>query len=564
MSFRNRLLITFAAVLIVNTVLLLTITLRVARGAFGAQSRVAVTAALASADAQLASVMGRVRAALARLAEDNAFVSILDGALTGSWPAESHAVVSAADRFRPEECDVLRALAPGGIVLSSSPDREIFGSLDRERAALASIGEVGPDLDLFDIAGVATPVVYALRRLPSGVVLVAGRVLDEKLAAELSRSAGAPTFFGVEGRWISTEDVRSLPLELTAADTTRQGEITVVRARNRSTAMTRKVGNKLTLLVTQDETALARLQGALTRLAIGVGVVTLLLSWLLAFPVARGVTRPIRDLALATDRVAAGNWDEPVEVASGAPEFRKLQDAFNAMLKELMREREALARAERVAAWRDAAQRVAHEIRNALSPLQLTWERLSAAAERDPGEGVAVVRESAESITREFTTLRRIVGEFSELARWPEPVLSEIDVSEQVKATAALYAGDTDRRVTVKTGGPMTIRADAGQVSRAVANLIQNALEATEPGGLVEVGTYEDDGTVVVEVRDDGQGMDDETARRIFTPYFTTRDGGTGLGLSIVERVMEAHGGEVRVITAPGQGTTMSLRFRRG
>jgi nitrogen fixation/metabolism regulation signal transduction histidine kinase len=262
----------------------------------------------------------------------------------------------------------------------------------------------------------------------------------------------------------------------------------------------------------------------------------------------------------AIERVGAGRWEEPVRVRTHARELVKLEEAFNGMIAALGRERAALQRAERAAAWREAAQRVAHEIKNALTPLQIAWERLQAAA-ADATTGDREAREErSRSMAREIATLRRIVGEFSELGRWPEPRFQPVDVSELARAAAALYA-DGGRPIRVRASASAPARADPGQITRAIANLIQNALDATSGGGEVQISTYVNAGRSVLEVRDDGPGMDEKTRAKIFTPYFTTREGGTGLGLSIVERVADAHGVEIEVRTAPGEGATFRLRF---
>ncbi len=563
MSFRNRLLITFAVVLIINTALLLAVTFHLTRSAFRTQSRLTIASALASAEDHLRSTIDRLEDELTLLVESDSFGGLLDDAAAGHTRADRYAVVSAADesRIRSERLDFLRAIGPGGVILSSSPDSESYGGVDREWTALASMGERGPHLCTIDVDESPTRFVALLARRSSGVVVVAGIALDAELAAELSRRAGAPVAIGTASGWVTEKGPSVSAIALASPDTVRADGFIVVHGRERSAAMTRLFDGHVTLVVLQEEKALAGLQAKLTRLAIVVGIVSLLLSGALAFVIARGVSRPVRELARATDRVASGDWNEHVRVASGPAEFRTLATAFNSMLDELRREREALVRTERVAAWRDAARRVAHEIRNTLTPLQLAWERLSASARKDSATAGSALHEGAESVSRELTTLRRIVGEFSELAKWPEPVLADVDIAEQVRTTTELYAGDSRGRVAVSARGSFNIRADAGQISRAVANLIENALEATAQDGLVQVSVTEENGTVIVEVADDGRGMDEATLEQVFTPYFTTRDTGTGLGLSIVDRVVDAHHGTIKVRSARDVGTTVRLSF---
>jgi signal transduction histidine kinase len=541
--------------LALNTVLLVAVTGEQTRRTFTAQAREFAGDALDAADRRFRRTGEEIGAAVAAVGRDRAWIGLLEAAAKGEVRRDSHGVVAAADDRRGAELDVLRAYDSGGVVLSSSPDRERFGARDPEVLALASLPPSGLELLTLDVSGVPERALIHVSRPADNVVLLGGRLIDDHFVAALGEYPGVVAAARVDGTWIG-EAAAGLPPSSADGDTAggvsyRDGRLFATR---------RLLGDRLRLAVVADVSTMAALRGRLTRAAVAIGVVSLALSAALALLLSRSLSRPLNELVRAIERVGAGRWEEPVRVRTHARELVKLEEAFNGMIAALGRERAALQRAERAAAWREAAQRVAHEIKNALTPLQIAWERLQAAA-ADATTGDREAREErSRSMAREIATLRRIVGEFSELGRWPEPRFQPVDVSELARAAAALYA-DGGRPIRVRASASAPARADPGQITRAIANLIQNALDATSGGGEVQISTYVNAGRSVLEVRDDGPGMDEKTRAKIFTPYFTTREGGTGLGLSIVERVADAHGVEIEVRTAPGEGATFRLRF---
>jgi nitrogen fixation/metabolism regulation signal transduction histidine kinase len=245
------------------------------------------------------------------------------------------------------------------------------------------------------------------------------------------------------------------------------------------------------------------------------------------------------------------------------------------MTAELRTSRERVVQAERVAAWREMARRLAHELKNPLFPIQLSIETLrrtldqqSAAAgpgplASTPGDAAfaALFRESSDTILEELRSLRRIVDEFAEFARMPRPEPRPTDVNEVVEKVLALHgAGAGSVRVEAALGaGLPSIPADPDLLARALGNLVANALEAMPRGGTLRVRTSRLDSAVSVEIEDDGPGITEEQRTRLFVPYFTTKKGGTGLGLAIVQGIVSDHGGRIEVRSAPGAGTTFTL-----
>ncbi len=293
-------------------------------------------------------------------------------------------------------------------------------------------------------------------------------------------------------------------------------------------------------------------------LAVGAFVLALLFGAL----VARRITEPLRELADGANAVAGGSLDASVPVRT-RDEVGELAATFNAMTRDLASARDELVRAERVAAWREIAQRIAHEIKNPLTPIQMAIETLQRARARSATQFDALFGESAQTILDEVGRLKRIVHEFSSFARMPAPSLAPVDVSENVDAALALYkGGELALELTLPRDLPRAL-ADKEQLTQVVINLVENARDAVGGKGCIRVVTRSVDGAVELEVADDGPGLSDEARARLFTPYFTTKPRGTGLGLAIVHRIVTDHGGEIRVGGAPGQGAVFTVSLPR-
>jgi len=308
-----------------------------------------------------------------------------------------------------------------------------------------------------------------------------------------------------------------------------------------------------------DET-LAVISWASVALGVGGFVLALLAGAL----VARRITGPLRELADGAVAVAGGSLDASVPVRT-RDEVGELAATFNSMTRDLAGAREELVRAERVAAWREIAQRIAHEIKNPLTPIQMAIETLQRAHSKSAAQFDALFGESAQTILDEVGRLKRIVHEFSSFARMPAPTLAPVDVSEIVDAALALYkGGETPLDLTLPRDLPRAL-ADKEQLTQVVINLVENARDAVAAKGTIRVTTRTDPdgGHVELEVADDGPGLSDEARAKLFTPYFTTKPRGTGLGLAIVHRIVTDHGGEIRVGGAPGGGAVFTVALPR-
>jgi two-component system nitrogen regulation sensor histidine kinase NtrY len=220
-----------------------------------------------------------------------------------------------------------------------------------------------------------------------------------------------------------------------------------------------------------------------------------------------------------------------------------------------------LIKAQQLAAWNEAARRIAHEIKNPLTPILLSAERmLKKHEQRDPGLGKAV-EEGAEIIVREVTTLQGMVDEFSRYARMPRPRPTDVDLSRLVGETVNLYR-NLKPGVEVEgdvAGGLPPVRMDSEQIKRALINLLDNAVEATEAPGRVTVSAGPENRHVEIRVADTGRGIPPESKEKLFLPYFSTKGRGTGLGLAIVHRIVTDHHGSIRVEDNVPQGTVFTM-----
>lgn len=293
-------------------------------------------------------------------------------------------------------------------------------------------------------------------------------------------------------------------------------------------------------------------------LLVGALVLTLaLLALALAHLLARPIARPLVGLATALDRVAAG--DLSVRVAPRGPrELRALGRAFNAMTTRLEEARDAMAEAEREAAWRAAARQLAHEFKNIITPLQLSLQLLERPVAAAPEDQRARAREDLAAALAEVEQLARLADQFSQYARLPEPHLERLDLAAVARSAAARPICE-GVEVACEAGGTVPVLGDAVLLARAAHNLVLNACEASPAGAVVEVAARREDGRAVLEVLDRGGGVPAAIAARVFEPYVSTKRRGSGLGLSLVRDIARQHGGVVTLEDRSGGGACARL-----
>jgi len=323
-------------------------------------------------------------------------------------------------------------------------------------------------------------------------------------------------------------------------------------------------GTALCIFVTPADANQVRLD--LLKSFAGVAPVAFLAALAVGLVLAGRIARPVRALAERAEAITAQR-SRPITLLAEADETRRMTLAFDQMLDALQAsERQRLA-AERVAAWEEIAKRLAHEIKNPLSPIQLAVENLERTRRLAPAEFDEAFRVETRTILEEVGSLRSLVDEFAQFARLPRPRLAACDPRAIVEQALALYSGRIEAMGVLVAvdhqSAPETIRADAEQLGRVLKNVIANALDAMEGAEerTLAVTVRHDGDRVSFAVRDSGRGFDAETLRRVFEPYFTTRAdrGGTGLGMAIARRIAVEHGGTLRAQGEPGAGATITL-----
>jgi nitrogen fixation/metabolism regulation signal transduction histidine kinase len=252
----------------------------------------------------------------------------------------------------------------------------------------------------------------------------------------------------------------------------------------------------------------------------------------------------------------------------GRDEVSVLARSFNHMTEQLQSQRDRLVQSERVAAWRELARRLAHELKNPLFPLQLTVENLVRARELPPAEFDEVFRDSTATLATEIANLKTIIGRFSDFSKMPKPELERIDAKVLVERVRALYETAASRDAKIKivvdvADSPMPLDADPELLHRALSNLVLNAMDAMPDGGVLTISAQPVNEKVELRVADTGQGMTPEECERLFTPYYTTKQHGTGLGLAIVQSVVADHAGTIAAESPAGGGATFIITLPR-
>ncbi len=269
--------------------------------------------------------------------------------------------------------------------------------------------------------------------------------------------------------------------------------------------------------------------------------------------------------------ISRGGKDRNLSVRVSAEQSGHTQDSYIITLDDITE----LVSAQRTSAWADVARRIAHEIKNPLTPIQLSAERIRRKYGKVIVEDRAVFDQCTDTIVRQVDDIRRMVDEFSRFARMPKPVIENEDVADTVRQVVFLMRvghPDIDIETDIKED-PMPARFDRRLISQGLQNIIKNASEAiaavpaeTLGKGRIDVRATRDGDDIVIDVIDNGIGLPKESRSRLLEPYVTTREKGTGLGLAIVGRILEDHGGRIELndasaIVPDQRGAWMQLRF---
>jgi len=319
------------------------------------------------------------------------------------------------------------------------------------------------------------------------------------------------------------------------------------------------------LLVGSSRRELVLLTQKIVWIAAIVGVSALLIGLILTWWISRRITRPLEELAEGARDVASGRWDRHIDI-QGRDEVGQLAGAFNEMTRTLASQKERLVQAERVAAWRELARRLAHELRNPLFPLQITVENLQRARQLSSDQFQEVFNESTATLKAELTNLNAIVGRFSDFSKMPAPQFTRVRVNEAIRDAMRLFEPQFNAVGKPPVGTELflaeslpEVDADPDLLHKAFQNLILNALDAMPAGGTLKLRTSEQDEKVRIEISDTGKGLTPEECSRLFTPYYSTKPLGTGLGLAIVQSIVSDHHGTISVSSEEGRGSTFRI-----
>jgi two-component system, NtrC family, nitrogen regulation sensor histidine kinase NtrY len=517
--------------------------------------------ALSGELARLSQEAAATSAELARSPEAEAF----SRELAAGTLAPADAAGRGPEWMRTRGLDVLTVVAPGGAVLTSGHLPGRAGDVDPELAPM-----------LAEPTGVAIPRIVT-RAGPSGPEPTLALVARARLAGE-------PPLELVAGLALGQD--RALRLaELT------NGEVTIRRADGTvlaqaaapapaGTPLLTRVGARLGMglagarrvlsigppeaplgqvEVSVASEGLARAAGTVLAAFLGALVAGAAAAMIAGRLISLRVTRPLDSLREAAARVAGGDLTARVASRAGG-EVGELVQAFNAMTQDLAQNRARLAQAERVAAWREVARRLAHEIKNPLTPIAMSVETLREAQAAGRPDFEEIFDEGTRAIGEEVRRLKKIVDEFSRFARLPAPERAPVAAEELVSSVLALFPPPPGLAVEreVAAGLPPVL-ADRDQAMQVLLNLVRNALDAMPAGGTLRVAARAAEGGVALEVADTGPGIAPEDLPRLFEPYFTRKEGGTGLGLAIAHRIAEEHGGRLEVASTPGAGATFTF-----
>ena len=290
----------------------------------------------------------------------------------------------------------------------------------------------------------------------------------------------------------------------------------------------------------------------------------LFLAILASFLLADALIIPIANLVKATRRVAEGDFSFRV-LTRQDDELATLVNSFNRMIGELETSRKQVRQAQKISTWQEIAQRMAHEIRNPLTPIRLSAERITKTFNEKPHLLKNVIYPSVNAITKEVSNLDSLLAEFREFARLPNPTLKKTNLKSLISEVAQLYA-HVNLKVSInftEISKEINLLLDPSQIQRALANLVKNAIQAMPNGGKVFLRAYyvqKDTQKICrIQVSDSGKGIAKKFYEKIFDPYFTTEENGTGLGLAIVERIVFDHGGNIWFESQLNQGSNFYI-----
>lgn len=543
MRLRWTLALAFVALAALQVAVVVPLALRNLSALLGRQLEARVDQLMVAVDAEAQRLQGDVKRAMDELAQSQALEDVARDA--ARIPAPAHVTTAATALMTPRGLDVLALVDDSGRTLSSGhlparigePDDPLFVvTKSGARTVVATRVELSAPEGIITAPALVTarPIDYGERR----VWAIGGILLSEARARDLSRLTGARVEVVSDGSVFAHAGDAAPP---TLSRTLPVGEVATVR-------------------LTFSQADLVATRAEVLRAFIGFAGVGLLLSIIAGFLVSRRITRPVEALTEAAEKIAAGTPGITVDGRHASGELKALIATFNEMTGDLKDATDKLVASERVAAWQEVARRLAHEIKNPLTPIRMSLETLLAASQRGPLDErfTRLFSDSARVVLEEVDRLKRIVDEFSQFARLPRPELATHELADLVQPIMALYGPHDGITFDVQLQRGTQVKADRDQLTQVLVNLIKNAEEAMSGrSGTIHVRVKSGEAPCV-EVEDEGPGIPAELKARLFEPYVTTKPQGTGLGLAIALRIVQEHGGRLEVL----DGTSGGALFR--
>lgn len=542
MRLRWTLTLAFLALAVAQVVVVVPVALRSLSALLDQQLQARLNQLMVAADAETARLEADVQRRMDELASSAALEAVAREA--AEVPAPPEVTRAAMELMEPRGLDVLALVDDEGRTLSSGhlparlgePGDPLFAVTRTPTAVQPVLVDVSSASGLTQAPAIVTAraIDYGERR----VWAIGGVRVGEAHAAALARLTGASV------------EITSVGSPVAAVGDERAG---VLRRRTLGEVA------QVTFRFSRADFFATRRQ--VLRGFLALALIGLLLSVALGFVVSARVSRPVDALTGAARQIASGAPGVLVETRGATGELRDLIDTFNRMTVDLKAATDRLVASERVAAWQEVARRLAHEVKNPLTPIRMSLETLRAATQRGPlDERFRVLfDESSRVVLEEVDRLKRIVDEFSHFARLPRPTLAELDLGATIAPLMALYSPHDGLRYDVRLASGVRARADKDQLAQVLVNLVKNAEEAMPEGGLVSVRVRAAETGAILEVEDEGPGVPAELKDRLFEPYVTTKPQGSGLGLAIASRIAREHGGELSVHDAPRRGAVFRL-----
>lgn len=285
----------------------------------------------------------------------------------------------------------------------------------------------------------------------------------------------------------------------------------------------------------------------------GFGVI---ISLMVSYRISKRITQPIEQLTAATHEIGKGNLNYRINI-SGQDEFALLALSFNRMVKELSENQKKIIELEKMATWQQLARRLAHEIKNPLTPIQLMAQQMRDSYRGDDPSFQQTLSKCHEIIDEEVESLKKLVREFSDFARLPEFQIEQQSLNPLIDTLKELYQQNNLK--VEQPGHEIAFKFDHEYLKRSLINLIENAIAASSDESPIFLKVNDQDNHIEIVVADQGEGIEQEHLEKIFEPYFSTKRTGVGLGLPIVKKIIEEHQGEINVTSTKGKGATVKI-----